>query len=98
MLTAMHALPSLVKVAVQQAEDGRFAFGVRSEELAALREEIRLSERRRNGTLVGVSLGLGSLLWLGFEMEPRIIGTLLLIASGVMLWRVRRTGRALNRA
>jgi ubiquinone biosynthesis protein len=98
MLTAMHALPSLVKVAVQQAEDGRFAFGVRSEELAALREEIRLSERRRNGTLVGVALGLGSLLWLGFEMEPRIIGTLLLIASGVMLWRVRRTGRALNRA
>ena len=98
MLTAMHALPSLVKVAVQQAEDGRFAFGVRSEELAALREEIRLSERRRNGTLVSVALGLGSLLWLGFEMEPRIIGTLLLIASGVMLWRVRRTGRALNRA
>ena len=98
MLTAMHALPSLVKIAVQQAEDGKFAFGVRSEELAALREEIRLSERRRNGTLVGVALGLGSLLWLGFEMEPRIIGTLLLIASGVMLWRVRRAGRALHRA
>jgi hypothetical protein len=48
--------------------------------------------------LVGVALGLGSLLSLGFEMEPSIIGTLLLIASGVMLWRVRRTGRALNRA
>ncbi|MFM7625158.1 MAG: AarF/UbiB family protein, partial [Gammaproteobacteria bacterium] len=94
MLTAMHALPSLLKVAVQQAEDGKLAFGVRSEEIAALREEVQRSERRRNGTLVGVALGLGSLLWLGFEMEPRIIGTLLFVAAGVMLWRVRRAGRA----
>jgi hypothetical protein len=26
-------------------------------------------------------------------MEPRIIGTLLFVAAGVMLWRVRRAGR-----
>ncbi|MCZ8133217.1 MAG: hypothetical protein O9284_18270 [Steroidobacteraceae bacterium] len=40
--------------------------------------------------MVGVAPGLGSLLWLGFEMEPRIIGTLLFVAAGVVYWRVRR--------
>jgi len=77
-------------VAGQQAEDGKLAFGVCSEELAARREEMRRSERRRNGTLVGVALGLGSLLFLGFDIGPRIIGTLRFVAAGVVYWRVRR--------
>jgi hypothetical protein len=90
MLTAMHALPSLVKVAVQQAEDGKLALGVRSDDIVALRREMQESEHRRNRTLFGTALGFGSLLWIGFGLPPGIVGWLLLLASAVVLWKARR--------
>ena len=91
-LTSLHALPSLMKVAVQQAEDGKLALGVRSDEIAALRREMQESEQRRNRTLVGTALGFGSLLWIGFGLPPGIVGWLLLLAAAVVLWRARRRG------
>ena len=91
-LTSLHALPSLMKVAVQQAEDGKLALGVRSEEITALRREMQESEQRRNRTLVGTALGFGSLLWIGFGLPPGIVGWLLLLAAAVVLWRARRRG------
>jgi ubiquinone biosynthesis protein len=89
-LTSLHALPSLMKVAVQQAEDGKLALGVRSEEITALRREMQESEQRRNRTLIGTALGFGSLLWIGFGLPPGLVGWLLLLASAVVLWRARR--------
>jgi ubiquinone biosynthesis protein len=89
-LTSLHALPSLMKVAVQQAEDGKLALGVRSEEITALRREMQESEQRRNRTLVGTALGFGSLLWIGFGLPPGLVGWLLLLAAAVVLWRARR--------
>jgi ubiquinone biosynthesis protein len=91
-LTSLHALPSLMKVAVQQAEDGKLALGVRSDEIAALRREMQESEQRRNRTLIGTALGFGSLLWIGFGLPPGLVGWLLLLAAAVVLWRARRRG------
>ena len=89
-LTSLHALPSLMKVAVQQAEDGSLALGVRSQEIITLRREMLESEQRRNRTLVGTALGFGSLLWIGFGLPPGIVGWLLLIVAAVVLWSARR--------
>jgi ubiquinone biosynthesis protein len=91
-LTSLHALPSLMKVAVQQAEDGTLALGVRSQEIITLRREMLESEQRRNRTLIGTALGFGSLLWIGFGLPPGIVGWLLLLAAAVVLWRARRRG------
>jgi ubiquinone biosynthesis protein len=89
-LTSLHALPSLMKVAVQQAEDGSLALGVRSQEIITLRREMLESEQRRNRTLIGTALGFGSLLWIGFGLPPGIVGWLLLIVAAVVLWSARR--------
>ena len=89
-LTSLHALPSLMKVAVQQAEDGKLALGVRSQEITTLRREMLESEQRRNRTLIGTALGFGSLLWFGFELAPGPVGWLLLIVAAVVLWSARR--------
>jgi ubiquinone biosynthesis protein len=89
-LTSLHALPSLMKVAVQQAEDGTLALGVRSQEIITLRREMLESEQRGNRTLIGTALGFGSLLWIGFGLPPGIVGWLLLLASAVVLWKARR--------
>jgi ubiquinone biosynthesis protein len=89
-LTSLHALPSLMKVAVQQAEDGTLALGVRSQEIITLRREMLESEQRRNRTLIGTALGFGSLLWFGFELAPGPVGWLLLIVAAVVLWSARR--------
>jgi ubiquinone biosynthesis protein len=89
-LTSLHALPSLMKVAVQQAEDGSLALGVRSQEIITLRREMLESEQRRNRTLIGTALGFGSLLWIGFGLPPGIVGWLLLSVASVVLWSARR--------
>jgi ubiquinone biosynthesis protein len=89
-LTSLHALPSLMKVAVQQAEDGTLALGVRSQEIITLRREMLESEQRRNRTLIGTALGFGSLLWIGFGLPPGIVGWLLLSVASVVLWSARR--------
>jgi hypothetical protein len=77
-------------VAVQQAEDGTLALGVRSQEIITLRREMLESEQRGNRTLIGTALGFGSLLWIGFGLPPGIVGWLLLLASAVVLWKARR--------
>jgi len=84
-----HALPPLLKVAVQKAQDGKLHIGVQPEDIERLRQEIRAGERRRNSTLVGTGLGAVGLLWIGLELAPLGSGWLLLV-SAVVLWRARR--------
>ena len=85
-----HALPPLLKVAVQKAQDGNLHIGVQPEDIERLRQEIRAGERRRNSTLVGTGLGAVGLLWIGLELAPLGSGWLLLLVSAVVLWRARR--------
>jgi ubiquinone biosynthesis protein len=86
-----HALPPLLKVAVQKAQDGKLHIGVQPADIERLRQQIRDSERRRNSTLAGTALGAVGLLWIGFELAPLGSGWLLLLISAIVLWRARRS-------
>jgi ubiquinone biosynthesis protein len=83
LLGVLRALPPLMKVAVEKIQDGRFQLPIQTSELAALREEIRAAERRRNATIVGTGFGLGALIWLGFGLLPGAFG-LVLIGGAVL--------------
>jgi len=85
-----HALPPLLKVAVQKAQDGKLHIGVQPEDVERLRLEIRAGERRRNATLAASVLGLGGILWL--DPGPVISGLapLLIIAAIVTYFIGRR--------
>ena len=85
-----HALPPLLKVAVQKAQDGKLHIGAQSEDVTRLRDEIRASERRRNATLVASALALGGILWLDPGPVASGLAPLLLIAAAVVYWRGRR--------
>ncbi|MFM7395585.1 MAG: ubiquinone biosynthesis regulatory protein kinase UbiB [Gammaproteobacteria bacterium] len=81
LVEVVHALPPLLKVAVQKAQDGKLHIGVQPEDIERLRQEIRAGERRRNVTLVTSVLALGGILWL--EPGPAIsaLAPLLIIAA-----------------
>ncbi|MEY2625587.1 MAG: hypothetical protein RL412_1362 [Pseudomonadota bacterium] len=85
-----HALPPLLKVAVQKAQDGKLHIGVQPEDIERLRLEIRAGERRRNATLAASVSGLGGILWL--DPGPVISGLapLLIIAAIVTYFIGRR--------
>jgi ubiquinone biosynthesis protein len=84
------ALPPLLKVAVQKAQDGKLHIGAQPEDIERLRREIRDSERRRNATLVASVLALSGILWLDPSPLMAGIGPLLIIAAIVVYWRGRR--------
>jgi ubiquinone biosynthesis protein len=84
-----HALPPLLKVAVQKAQDGKLHIGVQPEDIERLRLEIRAGERRRNTTLVASVLGLGGILWL--DPGPVVSGLApLLIIAAIVTYLVGR--------
>jgi len=84
-----HALPPLLKVAVQKAQDGKLHIGVQPEDIERLRLEIRAGERRRNTTLVASVLGLGGILWL--DPGPVISGLApLLIIAAIVTYLIGR--------
>ena len=84
-----HALPPLLKVAVQKAQDGKLHIGVQPEDIERLRLEIRAGERRRNTTLVASVLGLGGILWL--DPGPVVSGLApLLIIAAIVTYIVGR--------
>jgi len=84
------ALPPLLKVAVQKAQDGKLHIGAQPEDIERLRREIRDSERRRNATLVASVLALSGILWLDPGPVMSGLGPLLIIAAIVVYWRGRR--------
>ena len=84
-----HALPPLLKVAVQKAQDGKLHIGIQPEDIERLRLEIRAGERRRNTTLVASVLGLGGILWL--DPGPVVSGLApLLIVAAIVTYLVGR--------
>jgi len=84
-----HALPPLLKVAVQKAQDGKLHIGVQPEDIERLRLEIRAGERRRNASLIASVLGLGGILWL--DPGPVVSGLApLLIIAAIVTYIVGR--------
>ena len=84
------ALPPLLKVAVQKAQDGKLHIGAQPEDIERLRREIRDSERRRNATLVASVLALSGILWLDPGPVVSGLGPLLIVAAVIVYWRGRR--------
>ena len=90
MIEVAHALPPLMKVAVQKLQDGKLHIGVQPQDIEALRREIRSAERRRNATIIGSMLSFTGLLWFGFELWPPVLGPLMLLSGLLVLWLGRR--------
>ena len=90
LVEVVQALPPLMKVAVQKAQDGKLHIGVQPEDIERLREEIRSSERRRNATLVATVLGLSGLLLLDPGPAMTGLAPLIIVAAFIIYWRGRR--------
>ena len=83
-----HALPPLLKVAVQKVQDGKLHIGVQPEDIERLRLEIRAGERHRNTMLVASALGLGGILWL--DPDPVISGLEYFIIAAIVTYFISR--------
>ena len=87
-------IPGLVHEALERTRSGDLAVQFRSAELARLREELRVAERRHHLTLSGGALLLvATLLWgFGQPSEPGFVGVAsiaLAVVGTLLLWRGR---------
>jgi len=89
-LDSLRTLPQLMQQAIQRAADGRLTVPVSTKDLESLRQEIREEGRRRDVTLLSAVGLFSGLLWLGVYGDPLWPGLLLLAASLLALWYVRR--------
>lgn len=89
-LDSLRTLPQLMQQAIQRAADGRLTVPVSTKDLESLRREIREEGRRRDVTLISAVGLFSGLLWLGVHGDPLWPGLLLLAASLLALWYVRR--------
>ncbi|HUI60934.1 MAG TPA: ubiquinone biosynthesis regulatory protein kinase UbiB [Steroidobacteraceae bacterium] len=65
MVEAARALPALLKGAVNRAHGGVLRMQVESQDIEALKAEMRRAGRRRDAFTVGAAILLGGLVWLG---------------------------------
>jgi ubiquinone biosynthesis protein len=86
---AIRALPQTLQSLAQHASDGRILVRVEQPGMEELREELRLTSRRRDGTLIGATLLLGGIVWtaVGASLLP---GLALAAAGGVTILVARR--------
>jgi ubiquinone biosynthesis protein len=83
---SLKQLPELFNHTVQRAVDGRLPLPATSEDIAALRRELRAQARRRDRVwLAGISMVSG-VLWLALEAPMTWIGFGLLAVGAVVYW------------
>jgi ubiquinone biosynthesis protein len=83
----LQKLPELLNRTVQQAADGRLPVPLQSKDLAALRQEIRASARRRDRVLLAGVLILSGVAWFALEAEGSWQGIGLLAGGALLYWR-----------
>ena len=88
---AIRALPQTLQSLAQHASDGRFLVRIEQAGIDELREELRASSRRRDGTMIGATLLLGGIVWMavGASLLP---GLVLAGAGGLVIGLARRPG------
>ena len=65
LIEVARSMPTLLKSLVQRSRGGRLQVEVTASEIAALREELRRSQRRRDQVSVGAAIFFAGLLWTG---------------------------------
>jgi ubiquinone biosynthesis protein len=80
---AIRTVPTLIEQALMQAAEGRYRLPVHTPDVAQLREEIRLSARRRDQTILGSALLFTGVTWLAVAMEPIWPG-IVCVAAGLI--------------
>ena len=91
-LEALRMMPTLVKGAVQRAQDGTLRLQVEARNVAEPQREIRDGDRRRDAITIGAAVLLGGLVWLAVSREPVWPGaalTALGVAWLAFAWRRR---------
>jgi ubiquinone biosynthesis protein len=81
LIEAARALPPLLRGAVQRAQDGKLRLGVDAPEIAALRQEIASTNKRRDSLMIAGFVLLGSIVWLAVDGDPRWLGWVLALGS-----------------
>jgi ubiquinone biosynthesis protein len=85
------ALPSIAKRLMERSQDRDFRLPIDTQAVEALRAEIAAGNRRRDRLLVGGTLVLGGVLWLGFALAHAWAGWAALAAgAAVTLLAARR--------
>ncbi len=91
-LEALRVLPTLVRGAVQRAQDGTLRLHVEAANVTALQQSIRDGDRRRDAITIGSAILLGGIVWLAVAREPLWPGIVLAGAGAlwlVLAWRRR---------
>ncbi len=83
-LEALRVLPTLIKGAVQRAQDGTLRLRVEAQNITTLQQAIREGDRRRDAITIGAAILLGGLVWLAIAREPLWPGAAL--TAGGALW------------
>jgi hypothetical protein len=86
-------MPTLVKGAVQRAQDGTLRLQVEAQNVSALQREIRDGDRRRDAITIGSAILLGGLVWLAVSRDPAWPGALL-TGLGVLWLAIAWRGRS----
>ncbi|MBK6598778.1 MAG: ubiquinone biosynthesis regulatory protein kinase UbiB [Proteobacteria bacterium] len=90
-IDTLRALPPLLRVAAQRAEDGRLRLGIESQELEELKRTVQATHTQRDVVLIAAVLLLGGIIWLAVERTPSWPGWLLTAAAiAALVWRIRR--------
>jgi ubiquinone biosynthesis protein len=84
-LEILKALPPVAKRIVERVQDGTFQVPIDAREIQHWREESAAQARRSDRIVIGASLLLGGVLWLGMRLPPHWPG-MLAGAAGLLVW------------
>ncbi|HEY1725319.1 MAG TPA: ubiquinone biosynthesis regulatory protein kinase UbiB [Steroidobacteraceae bacterium] len=84
-LEILRALPALGKRAVEQLQRGQWQLPVDTGELKQLRAALLEQSRRRDRIVVGATLLLAAVLWIGLDLYPSWVGAAVAI-GGIIVW------------
>jgi hypothetical protein len=84
-LEILKALPPVTKRLVERVQDGTFQVPIDAREIQQWREESAAQARRGDRIVIGASLLLGGVLWLGTRLQPHWLG-MVSGAAGLLVW------------
>jgi ubiquinone biosynthesis protein len=87
---SLRQVPRVIQRTIERANEDSLRLHVESQNLEALRQEIREDGRRRDRTLVLAAAILGGILWIAIGRDPSWPGYALVAGSAVLLFWLRR--------